>query len=213
MAPPSKQARPARARMRRVPRQARGKQRVEGILDAAAALFSEIGVEATTTNAIAARAETSIGSIYQFFPNKQAVLHALNARYVDQLRAICDSLLVPGPEGESLAALVERIVRTLHDFHARHPGFQAVFYGAHGTADLSEAAQTAAAEIVDRLDALFAAREPNLEPARRALAAAVCLEVMKALLALATRPGADAEAVMAEARALLCGYLEPLIGG
>ncbi len=212
MKAPSDPARAPRARMRRVPRQARGRQRVEGILDAAAALFSEVGVDATTTNAIAARAETSIGSLYQFFPNKEAVLHALNARYVDQLRAMCDSLLASGPNGEPLAELVERIVRALHQFHARHPGFQAVFYGAHGSADLSEAAQTAAAEIVGRLDALFAGRSPDLDPDRRALAAAVCLEVMKPLLALAARPGTDAEAVMAEARALLAAYLEPLIG-
>ena len=198
--------------MRRVPRQARGRERVERILDAAASLFAEIGVQATTTNAIAARAETSIGSLYQFFPNKDAVLHALNARYLEQLQEVCDSLLVPGADDELLSQLVERIVKALYDFHAHHPGFQAVFYGAHGSVELSEAAHSAATEIVGRLEVLFADRTPQAEPGTLKLAAIVCLEVMKALLALAARPGSDADAVMAEARALLEAYLEPLIG-
>lgn len=208
----SDQAGAARARMRRVPRQARGRKRVEAILEAAAELFAEIGIESTTTNAIAARAETSIGSIYQFFPNKAAILHALNARYIAQLRAMCDELLDPAMADEPLARLVERIVGALHAFHARHPGFQAVFYGAHGSPELSAAAQEATAEIGGRLEAVFAARAPSLPPDRRALAAAVCLEVMKALLALAARPGMDAADVMREARGVLVAYLEPVIG-
>jgi len=50
--------------MRRVPQQDRGQRRVEKILDAAAEVIAEVGVQAATTNAIAARAETSVGSLY-----------------------------------------------------------------------------------------------------------------------------------------------------
>ena len=65
--------------LRREPRQERGRRRIEGILEAAARVFAEVGYEAATTNAIAREARTSIGSLYQFFPNKGAVLEALAA--------------------------------------------------------------------------------------------------------------------------------------
>ena len=58
---------------RRVPTQERARRRVARILDAAALVFAEQGFEAATMEDIAARAETSIGSIYQFFPNKLAI--------------------------------------------------------------------------------------------------------------------------------------------
>src|SRR6185369_14096948 len=68
-------------RLRRAPQQARGQRRVSKILDAADQIFAETGYEEATTNAIAIRANTSIGSLYQFFPNKHAILNALANRY------------------------------------------------------------------------------------------------------------------------------------
>src|SRR5579859_3967630 len=72
---------------RRIPTQDRGRQRVERILDAAAKVFTEAGFEAATTEAIAARAGASIGSLYQFFPSKQALFNAIAQRYLDKTRA------------------------------------------------------------------------------------------------------------------------------
>jgi AcrR family transcriptional regulator len=59
-------------------RQVRGQQRMELVLDVAAQVFAEVGFEAATTNAIAARAGMSPGSPYQFFPNKDAIAKALD---------------------------------------------------------------------------------------------------------------------------------------
>ena len=78
---------------RRVPTQERAKQRVSRIIDAAAYVFAEEGFEAATMEGIAARAETSIGSIYQFFPNKLALFDALARHYHDKLRMFFDVLL------------------------------------------------------------------------------------------------------------------------
>ncbi len=74
--------------MRRLPKQQRGKQRVEKILDAAAEIFMEVGYEAATTHEIAARANTAVGSLYQFFPDKSAIFHALEVRHVERVRAM-----------------------------------------------------------------------------------------------------------------------------
>ena len=68
---------PADVRSSRIPVQKRGQQRVEAILDAAEAVFGEMGVDAATTNAIAERAGASVGSLYHFFANKDAILYAL----------------------------------------------------------------------------------------------------------------------------------------
>ena len=65
------------SRLRRQPKQQRGKERVEKILDAAAAVFDEVGYSEATTHLIAAKAGTAIGSLYQFFPDKAAIFNAM----------------------------------------------------------------------------------------------------------------------------------------
>lgn len=71
--------------MRRQPRQARSQQRVNRILDIAEQLFIAEGYDSTTTNAIASQAKVPIGSLYQFFPDKSAILQALAVRYTELL--------------------------------------------------------------------------------------------------------------------------------
>src|SRR5579875_3792084 len=80
---------------RKLPQQARGQQRIARLLDAAECVFAAVGYDAATTNAIAAQANTSIGSLYQFFPNKEALLTALAGRYLAELRGTLDPTLTP----------------------------------------------------------------------------------------------------------------------
>jgi AcrR family transcriptional regulator len=68
------------SRPRKIPRQARSLATVEVILDAAALLLVDEGYEQTTTNRIAERAGVSIGSLYQYFPNREAVVAAVAHR-------------------------------------------------------------------------------------------------------------------------------------
>ena len=60
------------ATYRRIPRQSRGQARVELLLDAAAELIAESGIASATAEAIALKARTAKGSLYQFFPNRDA---------------------------------------------------------------------------------------------------------------------------------------------
>jgi AcrR family transcriptional regulator len=69
--------------MRRQPRQARSQERVKQILDVAEQMFIAEGYDAATTNAIAVRAGVPIGSLYQFFPDKGAIVQALAVRYME----------------------------------------------------------------------------------------------------------------------------------
>src|ERR1700722_6650079 len=76
----------------RPPKRARGKQRVAALLQAAAAVFGEKGYEAATMTEIAARAGAPIGSLYQFFPVKEALADTLVQNYVALLAADLQSL-------------------------------------------------------------------------------------------------------------------------
>lgn len=71
--------------MRRLPRQQRSRELVERLLDATAAVVVERGVQHLTTNHIAERAGVSIGSLYQYFPDKDALLEALLERMSRQI--------------------------------------------------------------------------------------------------------------------------------
>jgi AcrR family transcriptional regulator len=68
--------------MRKTPRQARSRQTVDVILEAAACILAERGLDGFTTNHIADRAGVNISSLYQYFPNKLAILEALQTRHM-----------------------------------------------------------------------------------------------------------------------------------
>lgn len=74
-------------KMRKMPRQARAEATIEAIVEAAAQILQRDGEEALTTARIAERAGVSIGSLYQYFPNKESVLLALIRRERDQIGA------------------------------------------------------------------------------------------------------------------------------
>ena len=119
--------------MRRKPRQARSKERVKRIMDVAEQMFIEEGYEVTTTNAIATCAEVPIGTLYQFFDDKRAILYALAERYSELFRQQFEaldsenSMLLPLPE------YVEQIVDTIVNFFQDYPGYHAIFMQAQGT--------------------------------------------------------------------------------
>ncbi|EXG82808.1 TetR/AcrR family transcriptional regulator [Cryptosporangium arvum] len=108
-----------RLQPRRRPRQVRAELTRERILTAAAHVFVEFGYAAGTTNRIAERARISIGSLYQYFPNKDAVLAELLIRHVDRgvWRGADQLDLSPG----SLEATVRALVRDAIDNHQDDP--------------------------------------------------------------------------------------------
>ena len=200
--------------MRREPRQARGERRVGAVLDAAAAVFAEVGYEEATTNAIARRARTSIGSLYQFFPNKAAVLQALTARYLGQLRAVHDRVFDAASLRLPLPAFYDRLIDTLAEFHRANPGFRPLFYGSTTSPELAAAAALLHQECVGRAEAAIATRAARLAPERRRLYAVLNVEVVKALLPLAESGDAARRArVLAEVKRMLLAHMTQALGG
>ncbi len=197
---------------RRLPRQVRGARRLARLLDAAEAVFAEVGYEAATTNAIAACAETSIGTLYRFFPHKDALAQALADRFLADLRALYDAALTPEADVVRLPlpALLDRIVDPLAAFNVAHPGFTALFADAPVSASHGAAVATLNEDVVRRLDAIFAARAPDEDPTARRRHARVAVRIVKALLPPATAPDADAAervAMLDELKVALRAYI------
>jgi AcrR family transcriptional regulator len=109
----------------RIPRQERGRARVAALMAAAAELFAEKGFAATTMTEIAARAGAAIGTLYLFFPTKDALAHAILTNHADELSAMLEALQAKC-QGEPASAIAERLFSDLGEFLARHPAYSAL---------------------------------------------------------------------------------------
>ncbi|KRD05342.1 TetR family transcriptional regulator [Mycobacterium sp. Root265] len=116
-----------RFRARKQPRQQRSAQTRRDILDAAARVFSEHGYAAGTTNRIAAAADVSIGSLYQYFPNKDAILAALSEAHIDAGTTLLTERLRDGLPA-ALEDLVRLFVRAAIDNHRDDPSLHRVLF-------------------------------------------------------------------------------------
>jgi AcrR family transcriptional regulator len=95
---------------RRQPRQRRARQTVEAILDAVVRILKREGFDAITTNHIAEIAGVSIGSLYQYFPDKSAIFVALHARHIEEIDRVVQKTLV-----EHASSSLEELLRALVD--------------------------------------------------------------------------------------------------
>ncbi|MET0593106.1 MAG: TetR/AcrR family transcriptional regulator [Polyangiaceae bacterium] len=198
-----------RERIRRVPTQERSRKRVESILDAAAGVFAETGFEAATMESIAERAKTSIGSLYQFFPNKLAVFEAVAGRFIEGSRAMLEQLFGDGGADWSWEQLLDAALdrfgaqRDDLDFRAMLVNFQ--LYGVYAQADRALHGQA-----IDRVAALARRVAPHLPLAQRKLVATVTVETLSALLLHSTREEPSfAKKLLEETKTLLSRYLAP----
>ncbi|MFE3445824.1 TetR/AcrR family transcriptional regulator [Nocardia sp. NPDC059180] len=113
---------------RKVPRQRRSRETVDTLLEAAAQMFTREGL-ATTTNRIAERAGLSVGTLYQYFPNKHALLRAIAERHLAgaavRLDAVFVELRATRPEfDDTMQAILEAVV----DLHLDRPALHALLH-------------------------------------------------------------------------------------
>lgn len=113
-------ARKTRPQPRRSPVQGRAQVTVEAILKAAAQILARQGPEAATTNAIAARAGVSIGSLYQYFADRDALIHELVRRHIAEMQAVLTGALA-GIGQQPLPAAIEQLVVAILTAHKVAP--------------------------------------------------------------------------------------------
>jgi AcrR family transcriptional regulator len=112
---------------RRTPRQRRARVTVDAVLDSVARLLARGGVAAVTTNRIAEAAGVSIGSVYQYFPDKQAIFAALLARHLERVAALVEGTLARTGSA-SLEDRVRALVEGMIAAHAADPRLHDLLY-------------------------------------------------------------------------------------
>lgn len=193
---------------RRQPRQDRSRHRVDQILDAAAGIITENGFDAVTTNLIAERAAIPIGSIYQFFPNKFAILNALNVRYLEQIE-----VLHKGPDpGEdptqTWEEMVDATIDKLAEFWASEKVLPLLWLGVLNTPQLHPAVAESNRRSEEYNLILLDFVLPHVDALRRRLIARVMLHLSERLLTLSVTSGVEmAPHIVGELKVNLKAYI------
>jgi len=105
---------------RRLPKQRRARQTVDAVLDAVVWVLKREGFKAVTTNRLAEVAGVSIGSVYQYFPDKQAIFVALHQRHIEQIDRMVESKLIEHA-ASSLEELMRAMIEAMVDAHSADP--------------------------------------------------------------------------------------------
>jgi AcrR family transcriptional regulator len=199
-------AQPLAGPLRRVPVQGRSVARVNRMLDACAQLVDEVGYEGLTTTLLADRAGVAIGSVYQFFPDKRAIVQALTLR---NLEAYLERL-ISRLQRESATHWWGAVDAAIDEYIAMHrttPGFRTLHFGDVVDVHLLDDERDNNAVIAQRIADLLRERY-ELTGEKTEFALGIAVEAADALIKMAFRrdPEGDA-AVLDEAKALIKEYL------
>lgn len=195
--------------LRRVPRQRRGQERVRRVLEVADRLLAEEGTAALTTTRVAAEAGTSVGSLYQYFPDRDAIVEALALGYMHELELLMaglgESALPEDPAGAILDAFATA-------FRER-AGFRALWFGGLRSEALRDATRPTRQVVARSLAALLSGLAPAADEQRVGAVARMAVLVGDGILREAFRlsPHGD-ERVLEEGARLLRGYLAEQLG-
>src|ERR1700689_1912809 len=179
------------------PKRERGKQRVAALIDAGAELFAEKGYEATTMTEIAQRAGAAIGSLYQFFPSKEALAEALFNRYAERAAASFARVeeLAPGRPARELADLLIDYKLALRTALSS------------SVAGIVERRKPLGDALRGRIASILRAANRALSEDEAAAAAVIVSQVMKIVPALAATEDERPLPLIGEARKLLALYI------
>jgi len=118
-------------RLRRVPTQARSRARLRRLLDTAEEVLASEGAEALTTTRVAEAAGVSVGSLYQYLPDKGAIVQALARRYLadfEELMAQLERDALHG-DGRGWDDPVGRLIDEFSERYRELPGYRALWFG------------------------------------------------------------------------------------
>ncbi|MEY7974087.1 TetR family transcriptional regulator [Saccharomonospora xinjiangensis] len=197
--------------LRRQPVQQRSAKRVERMLDASAELLDEVGYEGLTTTLIAKRAGVAVGSLYQFFPDKRAVVQALTQRNLERfVTAVNERLETLDPR--NWWDIVDSLLDIYLVMHREAPGFSKVHFGDVVDPQLLDERRTNNRVIVDALAELVTAHV-RLSKEEVALPISIAVEAADGLLDYAFRidPHGDPK-IIEEAKTMIKGYLAERFG-
>jgi AcrR family transcriptional regulator len=187
----------------REPKRERGKLRVAALLDAGAAVFAEKGYDAATMTEIAARANTAIGSLYQFFPSKEALADAFLSRYSER---ITNGFQEVAARAATLSppALADTLVQLFLDNSLDR---RAAIALADARSIAAERRALLRQAIREQIAAILLAVDSHLSKAKAVAMGTVILHILKALPALSQEEAEGGTGLVAEAREAIKLYI------
>jgi len=195
--------------LRRVPVQRRARDRVESVLDAAAALLEEKPIADITTEDIADRAGVPVGSVYHYFESKLSVLGELTRRTMARADAKTIAAITDATDITNASDLVDRAVDIALEAYRREPGYAHLLRQFRPTPEFAAIADDASKRVADAIAShpFFAEHAP---PGRGRLIARTVVEAANTMQRLAFEAEEPSEAVdyVAEMKALLTAYLD-----
>ncbi|BFM11698.1 TetR/AcrR family transcriptional regulator [Simiduia litorea] len=195
---------------RRQPVQERAKHRTRQILDVTAKLLGEVGFDELTTILIAKELSISVGSLYHYFPNKQAILYALGDRWLETMAdALTDVAALPIEDMDLVTFIdkaIERMLEVYRDERAILPLAQAMW----AVPELRDLDERHDAMIIERMMAMFVRLGFVSSPNELNRLGRAYLEMTHALsLVVVNQVESRAERTIADLKRLVLCLLEP----
>jgi len=195
--------------LRKRPRQTRSREMVEAMIEAAARVLRRHGYARTTTNLVAEVAGVSVGSLYQYFPNKESLVAALHERHARELRGVLGAALA-GAEECTLDETVRVLIRATLDAHLLDPDLHRVLEGEVPELDRFDGVDDLDAAMVAQVRGLLAAHRKRIAPPDLDLAAQVVVRIVDSLVHVAVIESPQrlaSRAVEREIERAVLGYL------
>lgn len=194
---------------RKRPTQQRAKERFERILAATAELLDEVGIDALNTNLIATRAGVQIASLYQYFPNKYAILTELARRMVLEQEQLLDTLITPNGFTRPWPEVIDHIFDMLLPDEESQAGAVAIRLAVAAVPELAEVRDWERRSVTEHLSAALRGAGVQLTAAELRIVALTLFTTATAMLneAMQSEP-ADAAALVAEVKHLHREYLK-----
>ena len=192
-----------RTRPRKQPRQARAQHTVNAIIEASARILEEQGHRGFTTNAVAELAGASIGTLYQYFPDKDALLGALIARETSRLVEEVEAASLVAAGREALDEIIQAAVR----HQMRRPRLARMLDFEEARLPFDADTQIVRARIVTLLADILA--RPDIPPqSDMPFAPGDVLAIIRGMLDAAGERGEEGQGVLlARVRRAVLGYL------
>ncbi|MCR8914054.1 TetR/AcrR family transcriptional regulator [Marinobacter panjinensis] len=193
---------------RRQPVQARSRERVDSILSHAAAIFHEVGVDATSMSAIARQSDMSLASLYRYFPNKTAIVKAIAEDHVSRM----ESALRERLETLELMDAVDVLIDQFYEFYRNEPAYSAIWSGVESMPELRELDVRELYSHARDMDARLKRECPRLPGDRRWTASLMLPRSAGTVLRLAaTLPDKQARLMISELKCMARAYLVELV--
>jgi AcrR family transcriptional regulator len=194
--------------LRRVPVQGRSLARVHRMLDACAELVDEVGYDGLTTTLLAERASVAIGSVYQFFPDKRAIVQALAMRNVEAYVARVSERINDGTVAGHWSDAIDVAMDEYIDMHRTIPGFRTLHFGDVVDRYLLDEERDNDTVIAEQLGGLLVRAYGLADSPMLRLSLSIAVELGDALVKLAFRRDPDGDAaVLREAKTIVREYL------